>query len=77
VKNWTPEENKDFRKQLGLYQKELAPMIGVTMRYVSHLERGVKRPVNVLKILLSMLEKQENEKIKENEKHGKRNLQTR
>ena len=77
MKNWTQEEIRAFRKRLNLYQKDFALMIGVTERYVIYLEKGVRQPSKTLKILLSMMEAQENEKGKENNKHGKRNLQTR
>jgi DNA-binding transcriptional regulator YiaG len=64
MKNWTPKEIKEFRKRLGLYQKDFAQMIGVTTRYVIYLEQGVRQPGKTLKILLSMIEGNENEKIK-------------
>jgi DNA-binding transcriptional regulator YiaG len=65
MKNWTPEEIKELRKRLGLYQKDFAQRIGVTERYVIYLEKGVKQPSKTLKILLSMIDAQENEKGKE------------
>jgi DNA-binding transcriptional regulator YiaG len=74
MKTWTPEEIKEFRKRRGLYQKDFAQMIGVTERYVIYLERGVRQPSRTLKILLSMMEAQENEKGKEVQNHGKGNL---
>jgi len=70
MKNWTPEEIKEFRKRLSLYQKDFAQMIGVTMRYVIYLEKGVRQPSMTLKILLSMMEAQENEKGKGKKKNG-------
>lgn len=66
MKNWTPEEIKDFRQRLGMYQKDFAPMIGVTDRYVIYLEKGVRQASKTLKILLSMME--ENEKGGRNER---------
>lgn len=68
MKNWTPEEIKELRKQLSLYQKDFAQMIGVTERYIIYLEKGVRQASKTLKILLSMLE--ENEKGKEKKKNG-------
>jgi DNA-binding transcriptional regulator YiaG len=62
MKNWTPEEIKKFRKRLSLYQKDFAEMIGVIERYVIYLVKGVRQPSMTLKILLSMVEKQVNEK---------------
>lgn len=63
TKNWTPEEIKEFRQRLNLYQKDFAQMIGVTERYVIYLEKGVRQASKTLKILLSMIE--DNEKGKE------------
>jgi len=71
MKTWTPEEMKEFRKRLGLYQKAFAQKIGVTMRYVIYLEKGVRQPSKTLKILLSMMEEQENDKGKEVKSYGK------
>ena len=68
MKNWTPEEIKEFRKRLSLYQKDFAQMIGVTERYVIYLEKGVRQPSKTLQILLSMMEEQE--KGKEKKKNG-------
>lgn len=59
TKDWTPEQIKSLRKSLGLYQKDFAPMIGVTERYVIYLEKGVKQPSKTLKILLSMIDEKE------------------
>jgi DNA-binding transcriptional regulator YiaG len=75
MKTWTPEEIKEFRKRLNLYQKDFAQKIGVTMRYVIYLEQGVRQPSKTLKILLSMMETQPgNEKERKVQNHGKRNL---
>lgn len=60
MKNWTPEEIREFRKRLGLYQKDFACKIGVTERYVIYLERGTRQPSKTLKILLSIFEEQAN-----------------
>ena len=74
MKNWTPEEIREFRKRLNLYQKEFANMIGVTERYIIYLEQGVRQPSKTMKILLTMMETQENEKGKGGNKHGKRKI---
>lgn len=71
MKNWTSEEIREFRKRLDLYQKDFAQRIGVTERYVIYLEKGVRQPSKTLKILLSMMETQGNEKGKEVQNHGK------
>ena len=40
MKQWTSEEIKEFRKHLGLYQKDFAELIGVTRLYVIYLEKA-------------------------------------
>ena len=70
MKTWTPEEIKAFRRELGLYQKDFGRRIGDTERYVIYLEKGVRQPGKTLKILLSMMEAQWNEKGKEVQGHG-------
>lgn len=74
MKNWKPEEIKNFRQRLNLYQKDFATLIGVTMRYVIYLEKGVRQPSMTLKILLTILEEKENEKGKEIKYYGKRKI---
>jgi len=64
MKAWTPEEIKKFRKHLNYYQKDFAVMIGVSRQYVNYLEQGIKKPGKTLKILLSLLEKQNIEQKK-------------
>jgi DNA-binding transcriptional regulator YiaG len=64
MKQWTSEEIKNFRKQLGLYQKDFAELIGVTRVYVIYLEKEVRRPSKTMKKLLDLLEQQENDKEK-------------
>lgn len=64
TKQWVPEEIRDFRKRLGLYQKDFAELIGVTRLYVIYLEKGVRRPSKTVKILLSLLERIEKGKKK-------------
>jgi DNA-binding transcriptional regulator YiaG len=71
MKTWTPEEIREFRQRLGLYQKDFAQKIGVTARYVIYLEQGVRQPSKTLKILLSIMEAQGNEKEMEVRNHGK------
>lgn len=71
MKTWTPEEIKEFRQRLNLYQKDFGEVIGVTARYVIYLEQGVRQPSKTLKILLSTMETQRNENGKEVRNHGK------
>lgn len=83
MKEWTSEEVKAFRERLNLYQKDMAPLLGVTREYVNYLEKGVKRPSKTLKLLLDFMEQEVNRKEKEKRKgekeHGKnkRHLQAR
>lgn len=79
MKQWTPEEIRDFRIKHDLYQRELADLLGVTREYFNYLERGVRTPSKTLRLLLDCVEKQlkENEKGKEVKKHGNRHLQKR
>ncbi len=56
MKQWTPKEIREFRKRLDLYQKDFASLLGVTGRYVSMLEKGVKEAGETLKKLLDCLE---------------------
>ena len=58
MKAWTPEEIKDFRKGLNLYQKDLALLLGVTVQYVCNLEREVRTPSKTMRALLDCLEKE-------------------
>jgi DNA-binding transcriptional regulator YiaG len=62
MKEWTPEEIREFRKRLNIYQKDLATMLGVTKRYVIYLEQGVKKPSMMLKLFMDCLEEKTREK---------------
>ncbi len=56
MKEWTPEQIRDFRKRLNLYQKDFAVMLKVTRTYIVHLEKGVKTPGDMLRAFLDCLE---------------------
>lgn len=62
MKNWTPEEIRLFRKQLGLTQTDFADTLGVTQVYISYMEGGMKRPGKILKRLLDCLERESQRK---------------
>jgi DNA-binding transcriptional regulator YiaG len=64
MKQWTPEEIKDFRKKLNLYQKDFASMVGVTTRYIIYLEQGVKTPGKTFRLFLDCLERETKRKRK-------------
>ena len=66
--DWTPEEIKAFRKSLTLYQKDFAKLLGVKREQVVYLERGVRKPTETLKKLLTCLEEKKKGK---GGKHGK------
>ena len=59
MKEWSAAEIREFRKRLKLRQVDFADLAGVTRMYVVMLEKGVRNPSKTLKILLSMMEKQE------------------
>jgi len=56
MKQWTSKEIKEFRHRQGLYQKQLADLLGVTERYLIYLEKDVKKPSKTLRLLLNCLE---------------------
>ena len=58
MKNWTPEEIRIFRKQLGLTQTDFADTLGVTQVYISYMEGGIKNPGKTLKRLLDCIERE-------------------
>ncbi|MCX8070092.1 MAG: helix-turn-helix transcriptional regulator [Thermodesulfovibrionales bacterium] len=69
MKEWTPDEIKEFRQRKGLYQKDLAKMLRVTTQYVCNLEKGVRKPSNTMKALLDCLEKDVGKEVLK--RHGK------
>lgn len=72
MKEWTPQEIKEFRKRLNLLQKDFAKLLRVTREYIVYLEKGVRTPSDTMKALLDCLEEKEKGKRKESEgKHGK------
>ncbi len=75
MKNWTSKEIKELRSKFKLSQKALSEMLGVSDNYIYLLEKGVKKPSKTLKILLSYIEKDLNERVREEvNKHGKRHI---
>jgi len=70
MKQWTPEEIRDFRKRLNLYQKDFASQLGVTTRYIIYLEQGVKEPGKTLRLFLDCLEREAEGKGKRERKGG-------
>lgn len=62
MKAWLPDEIRDFRKLLGMTQRQFANMIGVSGNYVYYLEGGERKPSKTLKILLNYLEKEQSKR---------------
>lgn len=58
MSKWTPERIKKFRETLGLYQRELAKILGVTEIYVNYLENGKRKPSKTLEMLLDCIERE-------------------
>lgn len=58
MSKWTPERIRKFRETLGLYQKELAKILGVTEIYINYLEKGKRKPSKTLEQLLDCLERE-------------------
>jgi DNA-binding transcriptional regulator YiaG len=75
MKEWIPDEVRQFRAQLRLTQTAFGNLLGVSRIHVYYLEKGVKRPSKTLMLLLDCIEK---EKGKAGEKNrGKRHLSKR
>jgi DNA-binding transcriptional regulator YiaG len=55
---WLPDDIKTLRKALGLSQAAFGERIGVSRNYVHLLEKEVKRPSKMLRILLDMIQAQ-------------------
>jgi DNA-binding transcriptional regulator YiaG len=55
---WLPDDIKTLRKALGLSQAAFGERIGVSRNYVYLLEKEVKRPSKMLRILLDMIQAQ-------------------
>ena len=62
MNDWKPEEIRRFRKHLNLSLNGFGELIGVTQRYVIYLEKGVRNPSKTLKLLLSKIESDVQEK---------------
>lgn len=63
MKNWTPQEIRTFRKQLGMTQHNFAETLGVTQVYISYMEGGMKKPGKILKRLLDCMERETKMKL--------------
>ena len=70
MKQWTPEEIRESRKRLNLYQKDFSSKLGVTTRYIIYLEQGVRVPSKTMQLLLDCLERDSEEQEKRKKKGG-------
>lgn len=59
--SWESEDIRRFRQRLRLSRKDFGEMVGTSGNYIYLLERGDRQAGKTLKILLSMMEKQETE----------------
>ena len=57
MKEWTPQEIRELRQSMALYQNAFADVLGVTRNYIHLMEKGVKEPSITLKKLLDCVEK--------------------
>lgn len=77
IKTWNPKDIERLRKQLKISRASLGERLGISRVHVYYLEKGVREPSKILRLLLDCVERQfkENEKGKESDKkHGKRHL---
>jgi len=56
IESWNPQDLKDLRERHSLTQKELAEIMGVTIDYISKIERGIRKPSKIFKNFLFYLE---------------------
>jgi DNA-binding transcriptional regulator YiaG len=66
MKNWTPEEIEEFRKDHSLTRKALGELLGVTVNCIYQWERGLRQPSKTTQILLTRIA----EEIKQQKKRG-------
>ncbi len=64
MKEWDKDQIKELRQRLGLSQYKFAELVGVTRNYVYYLERGERKPIKTLKILMNCLEQKADKKEK-------------
>ena len=56
MKEWTPKEVEDFRKEHNFTRKALSELTGVTISSIYQWERGLKQTSKTVKLLLSRIE---------------------
>ena len=72
MKEWNPENIKNFRERLNVSQTAFGKLIGVSRNNVYYLERGERMPSKTLMLLLDCLD--EKEKKKGGRKNATRSL---
>jgi DNA-binding transcriptional regulator YiaG len=70
--DWSNEDIREFRKELGFTQKELGDLLGVSQNYIFMLEGGLRKPAKPLKLLLDCVHEKLILKRKGVKKNGKR-----
>ena len=71
MKQWTPDEIRDFRQKQGILQKDFAKMLRISVQHMCYLEKGVRNPSNTMRALLDCVEREHGkEKGKGVKKHG-------
>ena len=75
MKNWKPEDIKQFREKYHLTAQALANLLGVTIDTVFKWQKGARKPNKTVWLLLERIEAELKSKMKGGEKHGKGNLQ--
>lgn len=64
MKDWTPDDIRQFRLKIGISQEAFGELLGVTRVYVNYLERGVRKPSRTMMALLGCLKRQMKHKKK-------------
>ncbi len=65
MKEWAPEEIREFRNRLELTQAQFGELLGITRNAIYYLERGEREPSKTLRLLMSCIEQQQEKKRKE------------
>jgi DNA-binding transcriptional regulator YiaG len=56
MREWTPEEIRQFRESLKLSQKAFGELLGKTRNAIYYLERGEREASRTLKLLMDCIE---------------------
>lgn len=65
MQDWPPQEIEVFRKSFRLSRRALGDLLGVSGNYIYLLEKGVKTPSKTIRILLDYVQKDLEERRKE------------